>query len=213
MLRNTFACTRKGNVVKLNTHRQKRLKETEEKRQEAQVHSRWVHSAKKASCLLVCTWLHSTLCIVQRVCALRASPCSRCKCAMKMTWNNFCIREILNEAAETCRNILFFFVEFSLCWCVRSHAIVHCARITLSASFWENYLRLNVWHTEWMQRMWMCTKHLFRPNKIYLRLMYVLGFECSVLGTSAHRFILHSTVQVQPNTFSCIYWMHTESVV
>lgn len=38
MLRNTFECTRKENVVKLNMHRQKRLEEEEEKRQDAQVH-------------------------------------------------------------------------------------------------------------------------------------------------------------------------------
>lgn len=97
MLRNTFECTRKENVVKLNMYRQKRLEENgSEKRQDAQVHSRRVHSAKKASsqCALwqMCITLGSAsggrraMCLCMCVVLLKMHVF-----AMKTASNNFCI--------------------------------------------------------------------------------------------------------------------------
>lgn len=139
-----------------HAHRQKRL-EMEEKRQDAQEHF--------IECIRVKR--HRILCVLHNIginiygfeCVL---SCSRCRCAMKTTWNTaFASKRYLTRRPEHALGsfffALFFFALSVLCAerCIISHAIVHWLYVIASArarmlaqctvsKFQQNYLWANV---------------------------------------------------------------------
>lgn len=218
MLRNTFEWTRKENVVKLNTHRQKRLEESGRKATRSS--SAFALSAfgqKGIMSIAVHLAPHTTSCNVQRacVCVWVCVPCALLKCASvpwKRLETTFASERYLTRRPRHAGICFYFFLSRAFALFGHMALSIHSVQLCESArarkyhSVSKFLAKLSVAkcmaHRMNGTHMNLCSVHESTYSE---RIKYILSSHVYVSGFRVHdalALVLHSTVQVQPNTFT-----------